>query len=397
MQENSHPLAILYGYQSNRNELSFVGRKGIITLSGRSAKIDKILRLCNGMTSFHDIVEQSPSVNPKEIFELLSLCEKQGIVRDSRELYIGFHEDSANPTTFSHDLGSEDVALIMTSERLRERKGKVFQLPQSENSGVLNIIRKRQSARQFQNSPISGGKLLGLLEATYSVGKNGHWSVPSGGALYPLDLYLIVPGNNQALPLGIYRWNPEKSEMTMISDKDPNVWLFKVFNVKALLENAACILCLAADLRRPALKYANRGYRNTLLEVGHAAQNTYLYCAEQNIGIVEYVGFCERALAEKLLALVGFSRNDFNEIIAYERPAVVPLKLTVDKLVFQYLLNKYKIAPRDAYMIGDEYEFDLLPAKTLGINTIEVRHKSDRADHFVANILDLPTYLTSIQ
>lgn len=104
-----------------------------------------------------------------------------------------------------------------------------------------------------------------------------------------------------------------------------------------------------------------------------------------------------KTLAEKMLARVGFSRGDFNEIIAHEKPAVVPLKLTADKLVFQYLLDKYKIAPRDAYVVGDEYEFDLRPAKALGINTIEVRHKSGHADHFVANILDLPNYLTSIQ
>lgn len=104
-----------------------------------------------------------------------------------------------------------------------------------------------------------------------------------------------------------------------------------------------------------------------------------------------------RTLAEKLLARAGFQPSDFNEIIAYERPAVVPLKLTADKLVFQYLLDKYKVAPHDAYMVGDEYEFDLLPAKTLGINTIEVRHKSGQAEHFIANILDLPNYLTSIQ
>lgn len=103
-----------------------------------------------------------------------------------------------------------------------------------------------------------------------------------------------------------------------------------------------------------------------------------------------------RALTEKLLAGVGFNPEDFDEVIAFEKPSVVPLKLTADKLVFQYLLDKYKIAPRDAYMVGDEYEFDLLPAKVLGINTIEVRHKSGKADHFIQNIMDIPTYLESI-
>lgn len=297
MQEHSYPLAILYGYRNKRNEISFIGRKGLITLSGKSAMLEKILGLCNGMTSLRNIVNQLSSVNSEEISELLSLCEAQGIVRDSRELYFGFHEDSANPAIFSHDLGSDDVASIMATPRLRECDGKIVQLPPPDNSELLNTICKRQSTRQFQDEQISGSKLSGLLEATYGIGKSGHWSVPSGGAMYPLDLYLIIPGNNQALPRGTYRWNPEKHGVAMISDEDPNVWLFKVFNAKAILEHAACILCIAANLKRPALKYANRGYRNTLLEAGHAAQNTYLYCAEQGIGVVEYVGFCEKALA----------------------------------------------------------------------------------------------------
>lgn len=300
MQANSQPLVVLYGYSSKRNELQFIGRKGIITLSGKVVKIRKLLCLCTGMTSVHDIVNKMPSVNAEEIFELLTLLEAQGIVRDSRELYIGFHEDSANPEIFSHDLGADDVASIMGSQRLRERNGKIIRLPRSNNSDILDAIHKRQSVRQFQDGQIPGNKLSGLLEATYGVGENGHWSVPSGGAMYPLDLYLIVPGDNQTLPRGIYRWNPEKSDVTIISDKDPNVWLAKVFNAKALLGHAACILCIAANLKRSASKYANRGYCHILLEAGHAAQNVYLFCAEQDIGVVEYSGFCDEAMAREL-------------------------------------------------------------------------------------------------
>lgn len=104
-----------------------------------------------------------------------------------------------------------------------------------------------------------------------------------------------------------------------------------------------------------------------------------------------------RSLAEKMLDRVGFKPKDFDEIIAFEKPSVVPLKLSADGLVFQYLLDKYKIVPQDAYMMGDEYEFDLLPAKVIGINVIEVRHKSGKADHFVQTIIDLPKYLESIK
>ncbi|MEK7576074.1 MAG: YcaO-like family protein [Patescibacteria group bacterium] len=310
MQANSQPLVVLYGYSSKRNELQFIGRKGIITLSGKAVKIRKLLRLCTGMTSVRDIVDKLRSMTTEEIFKLLELLETQGIVRDSRELHIGFHEDSANPGIFSYDLGVNDAALIMKSQRLRERDGRIIRLPVPDKSNTLDVIHKRQSIRQFQDGQIPGNKLSGLLEATYGIGENGHWSVPSGGAMYPLDLYLIVHGDSQSLPIGIYRWNPEDRVVTVISEKNPNVWLTKVFNTKMLLEHAAYILCIAVNLKRTISKYANRGYRHIMLEAGHAAQNAYLFCAEQDLGIVEYSGFNDKALAREL----GLQSS--NEVVA---------------------------------------------------------------------------------
>ncbi|MEK7082542.1 MAG: hypothetical protein AAB972_00080, partial [Patescibacteria group bacterium] len=137
------------------------------------ATIKEFLRHCNGVNSARDIVSKMPSVNPDEIFELLALCEAQGIIRDSRKLHIGFHEDSANPTLFSYDLGADEVAHIMKSERVRERDGVVVQLPRPGKSKVLDIIHNRQSVRQFKDVEIPGSKLSGLLGAAYGLGECG--------------------------------------------------------------------------------------------------------------------------------------------------------------------------------------------------------------------------------
>ncbi|MDP3793504.1 MAG: YcaO-like family protein, partial [Candidatus Uhrbacteria bacterium] len=186
------------------------------------------------------------------------------------------------------------------AERLRSRDGTLLPLPQPNKSHVLEVIGMRQSIRTFQAKKIPGEQLSGLLRAVYGTGSQGHWSVPSGGGLYPLDIYLLVPSSGQAIGRGLYRWDPEKHELHMISNKNPSMWLVKVFNVKALLEHVACIVCIAANLKRSTAKYANRGYRYTLLEAGHAAQNAYLYCAEQNLGVVEYGGFQDEPLAHEL-------------------------------------------------------------------------------------------------
>lgn len=81
---------------------------------------------------------------------------------------------------------------------------------------------------------------------------------------------------------------------------------------------------------------------------------------------VVYTG-SKKELAEKLLARIGFSPHDFNEILAFKTPSVVPLKLTADVLAFQYFLDKYKIAPHDARAIGDEYDLIYCPRRPLAL------------------------------
>jgi len=300
MKVNSQPLAVLYGYKGKRNETHFIGRKGLITICGMSAEIKKILCLCNGLNNVYDIIKRLPSISQEKIIEFISLFEKHRIVRDSRELYMGFHEDTSNPSDFSYDIGLDEIEQIVKSDRVRGRNGIVIKPKGLVTSNVLKIIQKRRSVRQFMDKQITSGQLFGLLEATYSKGKNGHWSVASGGGLYPLDLYIIIINNKQVIPQGIYQWNPDGNKLNLVLDKNPSVWIEKVFNAKTILENVGCILCIAANMKRSASKYANLGYRLTLLEAGHAAQNASLFCVEQNLGSVECCGFGDKALAREL-------------------------------------------------------------------------------------------------
>ena len=120
MKESSQPLAILYGYSSKGNETHFIGRKGIITIGGKSTEIKKILRLCNGLNSLHNIMDLLPSINSNVVVNLISFLEEHGIVRDSRELHIGFHEDSSNPSDFSHDIGFDELECLIRSDRVRK-------------------------------------------------------------------------------------------------------------------------------------------------------------------------------------------------------------------------------------------------------------------------------------
>ena len=77
--------------------------------------------------------------------------------------------------------------------------------------------------------------------------------------------------------------------------------VIRAFLADSILEDAAAVYILVCDFQQITQKYGNRGYRFALLEAGHAAQNAYLWCTEQNLGVVEVGGFLDEELANLLL------------------------------------------------------------------------------------------------
>jgi len=57
-----------------------------------------------------------------------------------------------------------------------------------------------------------------------------------------------------------------------------------------------------------------------------------------------------------------------SEEVGYKKP---------DTEIFQLALDKARIEPSDAWMIGDRLDTDVAPAKSLGMNTIRVLHDSE--------------------
>jgi thiazole/oxazole-forming peptide maturase SagD family component len=300
MNMDFQPLVTLFSYQTKKNELRFIGRNGTIILNGSSAMLKRILKLCTGLMTVEEIAKKLPSIPPTEIAELLEVCRVNGIVCDSRETYSIFHSDSANPMKFSHAINSDILCEIAKSARVSPYKGKVVALPKAEKSMLGKLLSRRKSVSQFEGGKISGAMLSGLLQATYSMVTQTHWSTPSSGALYPLDIYLVILNEEQVISKGVYRWNPEKKHLILHSKKNPGLWVSKTFNAKELFDGAGCIVCIGANLKRTASKYSNRAYRYALIEAGHAAQNAYLFAADSGLAVVEYGGFNDELLKREL-------------------------------------------------------------------------------------------------
>jgi SagB-type dehydrogenase family enzyme len=174
------------------------------------------------------------------------------------------------------------------------------------------MIKKRRTIRRFdKHKPMSFRTLSGLLYASYGVstvakiesGRVLKRVVPSAGALYPLHIYCVVLKKIEKLSPGVYyfkkkSFKPFIIRLSKILGRDQ---LMKFLpGSESMLKRASLLLIIVCNFKRITQKYANRGYLYGLLEAGHVAQNIYLYCAEQNLAVVEIGGFDDIELSKFL-------------------------------------------------------------------------------------------------
>ena len=190
--------------------------------------------------------------------------------------------------------------------------------PDLPAAGLDEAIRGRLSCRQFLAEPIELSELGELFHAAYGVldtielwGEFCERPVPSGGGLYPLELYAISQRVN-GLSGGVYHYVPLGHRLEEVRpDPLPSMLTAEMFLGQPYLIEAAAVLVFTAVVERSLWKYEDRGYRYILLECGHAAQNINLCAAASGLGCLNLGGFFD----EDLSALLKLDSD--HEIVLY--------------------------------------------------------------------------------
>ena len=179
---------------------------------------------------------------------------------------------------------------------------------QDLTSPLGTAIRARFSCRQFRDSPLPLAMLATLLHTCYGIQGRvplGHDElltrpVPSGGALYPLELYLLVRHVTDLRP-GIYHYAVPAHALELLHAAPvPPAHLTEIFMGQSYAADAALVVVLTALPARSLWKYADRGYRLILLEAGHLAQTLNLAIAAFGWGSVNLGGFLDFELGNLL-------------------------------------------------------------------------------------------------
>jgi SagB-type dehydrogenase family enzyme len=136
---------------------------------------------------------------------------------------------------------------------------------------IHRVINNRRSIRTFLPRDLTWREVGRLLWATQGISdpEAGLRTVPSAGALYPLELDVVIAS-------GVFRYRPEGHSLAQRSRDDLREAVSQAAYRQAWLADAPCVLSFAAVMQRTARKYAARASRFIHLEAGHAAQNALL-------------------------------------------------------------------------------------------------------------------------
>jgi SagB-type dehydrogenase family enzyme len=176
----------------------------------------------------------------------------------------------------------------------------VTSLPEPSTDGPLSLegaLVRRRSVREYSLEQLSISEISQLLWAAQGItNPRGYRTAPSAGALYPLEVYVVLEG-------GVFHYDPHAHNLTAVSAGDLRSDLYSVSLRQDAILNAPMVMVVTAVFSRTEAKYGRaRSPRYVHLEAGHAAQNVLLQAVSLGLGAVP-IGAFEDTRVQEVLGL----------------------------------------------------------------------------------------------
>ncbi len=159
--------------------------------------------------------------------------------------------------------------------------------PNTEDGVALNqALAQRRSRRELGKGTLSLNQAGQLLWAAQGVtDPRGLRTAPSGGALYPLEIYLVI-GKVDSMAPGVYRYLPGQHALEpQVMGEHRSALAAASLGQEHIRDNSA-VFVITAVYERTTEKYGQRGIRYVHIEVGHAAENLLLTAASLGLEAV---------------------------------------------------------------------------------------------------------------
>ncbi len=162
------------------------------------------------------------------------------------------------------------------------RKGVAMILPKPTYDGKVSVekaIKHRRTIRSYKPKALRLEDFSQILFAAQGITDNGGFkrAAPSGGALYPLDVYAVVGKNCvDSLDPGVYHYLSSGHRLETISNGDRRGLIAQAALEQMWMAHAPVNFVITAEYARICSKYGQRGVRYAIIEAGHVGQNIFI-------------------------------------------------------------------------------------------------------------------------
>ncbi|HEY3741317.1 MAG TPA: SagB/ThcOx family dehydrogenase [Bryobacteraceae bacterium] len=234
------------------------------------------------------------------------------------DLWSLFHENSKTSRYDAPISNAQVLARMRQMWDVLPYEGcETYPLPEPEpaDGPLSEAILNRVTARNIAPVQIPLKRLSTLLRYAYGVTRENEdgsmprpfRTVPSGGALYPLEIYFHTSYVDD-LPAGLYHFDPRNSAVQLIQNGDSSPQIGDALVQPGLSVGSSIVFFITAIFERSTFKYNSRGYRFALLEAGHVAQNINLTATSLQMGVVNIGGFFDREI-DRFLQVDGITQS----------------------------------------------------------------------------------------
>jgi len=163
-------------------------------------------------------------------------------------------------------------------------------LPKPSLDGKVSVekaIKQRRTIRDFQERTLSLDHLSQLLWSAQGItdSTRGRRAAASGGALYPLDIYVLIGESGvEKMEAGVYHYSPNEHSVSPMAKRDRRRDIASASLSQMWMAKAPVIFVITAEYKRITGKYGERGIRYALIEVGHVGQNLFLQAEALGLG-----------------------------------------------------------------------------------------------------------------
>ncbi len=168
-------------------------------------------------------------------------------------------------------------------------------------------IARRRSVREYKGEPLSLSQLSQVLWAAQGLtDTRGLRAVPSAGATYPLEVFILIGrGGVEGLEPGMYHYNVANHSLNLYKEGDQRRELAIAALDQEFIAQVPVDIVICAIYERTSRYYGPRGERYVHMDLGHAGENVSLQAVALGLATVMVGAFDD----EQVSAVMGLAKE----------------------------------------------------------------------------------------